>query len=191
MPSFLADAGLAYLLQYAIEGEADEPDVATVCDVLGGTSGPLSVVYRVVVARAARYALGGEEPLCDRVGRIIRVFEGLVLQLPAEQVASLGLTVNDLDAVTAVTVPTFRRLWTAPDGIDPQPSTAISVGNTLPGTQPLNLRIVAAYPGYRGDKYPPEDKYPPKAAYKTTGFPWLLPVMLAILVVALVFLIIR
>jgi hypothetical protein len=87
VPSFLADAGLANLLEYATVGGNGEPDVATVRDVLGGTSGPLSVVYRVVVARAARYALGGEEPLCDRAGRIIRVFEGLVLQLPAEQVA--------------------------------------------------------------------------------------------------------
>lgn len=185
VPSFLADAEQAYLLWYAIEGEVGEPGVATVRDVLGVTSGPLSLVCRVVVAGAAPYEVDGEVPLRDRLGRIVRIFEGLVFQIPAAQVASLGLIVNDLDAVTAMTVPIFRRLWTASGGIDPEPSTAISVGNTLPGTQPLNLRIVEAFPSYD------VDNYAPKAAYKTTGFSWLLPAVLAILAIALVFLIIR
>ena len=83
-PGFLTDAGLTYLLEYASGGEAGEPDAATVCEVIGTTLQPLSVVYRVVVARAGRYGLGDDSPLRDQAGRLIRVFEGLVLRIPSQ-----------------------------------------------------------------------------------------------------------
>ena len=145
VPGFLADAGLTYLLEYASEGEAGETGAATVREVIGTSLRPLSVVYRVVVARASRYGLEGDEPLRDQAGRIIRVFEGLVLRLPAGQVASLGLTVNDLEGVSDVSVPAFRRLWTAPEAIDAEPATAISAGRADPGTGRLSLRLADPY----------------------------------------------
>jgi hypothetical protein len=151
VPGFLADAGLTYLLEYASEGEAGEPGAATVREVIGTSLRPLSVVYRVVVARASRYGLGGDEPLRDQAGRIIRVFEGLVLRLPAGQVASLGLTLNDLEGVTDVSVPAFRRLWTALEAIDAEPATAIAASRADPGTGRLSLRLAEPYvvPGER------------------------------------------
>ncbi len=109
-PGFLADAGQAYVLEYASREEMSGADAITVREVLGVTREPLSLAYRVLEARAHRYGLGGDGVLEDRAGRAIRVFEGLVLQLPAERVPSLGLTTADFDAVTAVTAPAFRKL---------------------------------------------------------------------------------
>lgn len=143
-PAFLADAGQAYILEYASRQETSEPGVVTVRDVLGAIEEPLSLAYRVLEVRADRYGLGGTDPLEDRAGRAIRVFEGLVMRLPAERVPSIGLIAADLDAVTAATAPAFRKLWAAGSGIEPEASAALSVGGTA-GESPLSLRISAPY----------------------------------------------
>lgn len=144
-PGFLANAGQAYVLEYASKQETPEPDAVTVREVLGATREPLSLAYRVLEARADRYGLGGEDPLEDDAGRTIRVFEGLVLQLPAERVPSIGLTAEDLDAVTPLTAPAFRKLWAAETRIEAEASTAISVGGVASDARPLNLRIAEPY----------------------------------------------
>lgn len=144
VPGFLADTGQAYVLEYASR-EPGEPDAVTVREVLGALPKPLSLAYRVTEARADRYGLGGEDLLEDRAGRTIRVFEGLVLQLPAERVASLGLTAEDLETVSGVTVPAFRKLWEAGTRIDAEPSAAIRVGGDAPGARPVNLQIAEPY----------------------------------------------
>jgi hypothetical protein len=144
-PGFLADAGLAYVLEYASRQETPEPDAVTVREVLGATHGPLSLAYRVLEARADRYGLGGEEVLEDGAGRAIRIFEGLVLRLPAERVSSIGLTGADLDAVIAVTAPAFRKLWAAEGRIEPEAAPALSVGGTASDARPLNLQIAQPY----------------------------------------------
>jgi hypothetical protein len=144
VPGFLADTGQGYVLEYASR-EPGEPGAVTVREVLGATPRPLSLAYRVTEARADRYGLGGEGLLEDRAGRTIRVFEGLVLQLPAGRVASLGLTADDLETVTGVTVPAFRKLWAAGTRIDAEPSAAIRVGGDAPRARPVNLRIAEPY----------------------------------------------
>jgi hypothetical protein len=144
VPGFLDDAGLAYVLEYASKQETDEPGTVTVRDVAGATAGPLSVAYRVTEARADRYGLGGTDLLEDAAGRAIRVFEGLVLRIPAERVPSIGLTEADLDAVTVATVPAVRKLWAAGTRIDAEHSTPISVGGAW-ATRPLNVQIAEPY----------------------------------------------
>ena len=144
VPGFLAEAGLAYVLEYASEGEVSEPGTATVREVIGATSEPLSLVYRVTEARADHYKLGGEERLRDRAGRVIPAFEGLVLRLPAGRVASLGVTAEDLDLAVRVAVPAFGQLWAAKGHIEAEPSTAISVGGGA-GATTLNLQIAEPY----------------------------------------------
>ncbi len=144
-PGFLVHAGQAYLLEYASKQQTREPDAVTVREVLGATREPLSLAYRVLEARADRYGLGGEDSLEDNAGRTIRVFEGLVLQLPAERVPSLGLTAEDLDAVTLMTASAFRKLWAAETRIEPETSTAISVGGVASDARPFNLRIAEPY----------------------------------------------
>jgi hypothetical protein len=144
VPGFMDDAGQAYVLEYASKQETDEPGIVTVRDVVGATAGPLSVAYRVTEARAGRYGLDGDDLLEDGAGRAIRMFEGLVLRIPAERVPSIGLTVADLDAVTAVTVPVFRKLWTAGTPIDAELSTPFQVGGA-PGSRPLPVRIAEPY----------------------------------------------
>jgi hypothetical protein len=150
VPGFLADAGQAFVLEYASR-EPGEPNAVTVREVLGATPRPLSLAYRVTEARADRYGLGGKDLLEDRAGRAIRVFEGLVLQLPAERVASLGLTAEDLETVAGVTVPAFRKLWAAGMRIDAEPSAAIRVGGDAPGARPVHLRIDEPYVVPGGD----------------------------------------
>jgi hypothetical protein len=145
VPGFLAEAGQAYLLEYASKGEASEPGHLTVREVAGAATRPLSIAYRVAEARAAHYGLAGDGVLADRVGRTIRIFEGLVLRLPAEQVASVRLTAEDLDAVAEVAGPAFRKLWAAGARIDAESSNAISVGDAARGTRLLDVRIAEPY----------------------------------------------
>lgn len=155
VPSFLEEAGHAYVLEYASRQE-DEPGTVTVRDVIGISPEPLCLAYRVTEARADLYGLGGAELLEDGTGRTIRVFEGLVLRVPAERVPSIGLTAADLDVVTGITVPAFRKLWKAGTSIDAEPSTPISVGGAsvggaASGPRFLNLQIAEPYvvPGAR------------------------------------------
>jgi hypothetical protein len=145
LPGFLAENGEAYLLEYASRAEPGEPDAVTVREVLGASASPLTLAYRVVEAEAGRYGLSGREQLRDRTGRIIRVFEGLVLGLPAERVASLGLTDVDLDTVTSAITPAFRKLLTATSVIEADPTMAISVGSGVGGTGSLPSRIAEPY----------------------------------------------
>jgi hypothetical protein len=144
VPGFLADAGLTYVLEYASRQETDEPGTATVREVLGAP-GTLSLAYRVREARGDRYGLGEEEVLEDVSGRPIRVFEGLVLPLPAPEVASLGLTTGDLDAVARLAAPLLRRLWKAETSLEAEPSGPRLVGNADPAAWPLNMQIAEPY----------------------------------------------
>jgi hypothetical protein len=145
VPDFLADAGLTYVLEYASREETAEPDVAIVREVRNITYKPLSLVYRVMEARAYRYDLGGDDLLEDHAGRTIRVFEGLTLPVTAAHVASFGLTVYDMDMVSGMTVPAFRKLWVADTRIDPERSAPIAVGDAAVGIPALNLRIAEPY----------------------------------------------
>jgi hypothetical protein len=164
VPGLLADAEQAYILEYASRQETSEPGVVTVRDVFGAIEEPLSLAYRVLEVRADRYGLGGADPLEDQAGRAIRVFEGLVLQLPADRVPLIGLTAADLEAVTAATAPAFRKLWEAGSRIEPEASAALSVGGTT-GESPLSLRISEPYvvPGTSAKRRPAQPRRRPTA----------------------------
>ncbi len=145
VPDFLAETGQAYVLEYASKGEAGEPDHLTVREVVGAATEPLSIAYRVTEAHADRCGLDGGIALEDRTGRTVRIFEGLVLRLPAERAASVCLTVEDLNAVGEVTDSAFRKLWVADARIDAELSTALSVGDTAQGTRLADVRITEPY----------------------------------------------
>jgi hypothetical protein len=161
VPAFLAEDGLTYVLEYASRQETDEPGAVTVRDVIGAGHRPLSLAYRVTEAHAADYGLG-DGLLEDAAGRTIRVFEGLVLQIPAERIRSVGLTAADLDVVTSVTVPAFRKLWMAGTSVDAEPSTEISVGGSASGSRPLDLQIVEPYVAPNGPVPPRTRRDPPR-----------------------------
>jgi hypothetical protein len=151
VPEFLADAGQAYVLEFASKGQASQPATAMVREVRGAVTEPLSLAYRVTEALA--------EPdgyHVDQAVRTMRVFEGLVLPMPAEQVASLGLTVEDLDAVADITAPVLEKLRTAGADLDAEPSTAISVGDTGQDARLLDLQVAKPWvvPGPRDDRPP-------------------------------------
>jgi hypothetical protein len=129
VPEFLADAGQAYVLEYASKGQAGRPDTVTVREIRGAVTEPLSLAYRVIER-------------CDEPdGRGGRVFEGLVLQMPAEKVASLGLTVADLDTVASITAPAFGKPQPAGAPVEAEPSASICVGDMAQDTRLLDLRI--------------------------------------------------
>lgn len=128
VPEFLADAGQAYVLEYASKGQVSQPDTVTVRELHGTIIEPLSLAYRVTEVLAEGGAPGDDRPE-NRARRPVRVFEGLVLQLSAEQVVSLGLTVADLDTVTSIAAPALRKLWAAKKRIDAEASNAISIGD--------------------------------------------------------------
>jgi hypothetical protein len=176
VPDFLAEAEQAYVLEYASKGEASGPDTIRVREVIGAVTEPLSIAYRVTQARADRYGLAGGGALEDRAGRSIRVFEGLVLPLPAERIASVGLTVQDLDAVTELTGPAFRKLWAAETRIDAEPSTAIAVGNSAQGARLLQVQVAEPYviPGSTAGRRashrpPPRDRGAPPSGRDRPG----------------------
>ena len=138
VPEFLADAGQAYVLEYASKGQAGQPDTVTVREIRGAVTEPLSLAYRVAERRDEPDARGGPR---DRASRTRRVFEGLVLQVHAENVASLGLTVADLDAVSSIIAPAFGKPRAAGAPIEAEPSAAICVGDLARDARLLNLRM--------------------------------------------------
>src|SRR5262249_53148990 len=78
-------------------------------------------------------------------GRPIRVFEGLVLPLPAPEVVSLGLTTRDLDAVAGLAAPLLRKLWKAETSLEAEPSAPRLVGAADPAAWPLKMQIAEPY----------------------------------------------
>ena len=149
VPEFLADAGQAYVLEYASKGQAGQPDTVTVREIRGAVTEPLSLAYRVAERRDEPDARGGPR---DRASRTRRVFEGLVLQVHAENVASLGLTVADLDAVSSIIAPAFGKPRAAGAPIEAEPSAAICVGDLARDARLLNLRMAKPWvvPGSSG-----------------------------------------
>ena len=149
VPEFLADAGQAYVLEYASKGQVGPPDTVTVREIRGAVTEPLSLAYRVTERRDEPDARGGPK---DRAGRTRRVFEGLVLQVHAEKVASLGLTVADLDAVASIISPAFGRPRAAGAPVEAEPSAAICVGDMAEDAPLLDLRMAKPWvvPGSSG-----------------------------------------
>jgi hypothetical protein len=142
VPDFLAEANEAYLLEYASRAEAGAgPGELIIRTVSGSVTGPVAIAYRVAEATADRYGLDGGMRLRDRSGRDIRVFEGLVLRVSAGHVRGLDITAADMDGVTALTAPAFRRLWAAADAIEADRSAAVSLGSGLPGSPVLGSYV--------------------------------------------------
>src|ERR1700730_13969924 len=79
-PRFLSEAGLGLLLAETAGGDDSGPDSATRREILGSTVGDISLVFRVIKAKARDYGLGGDEVLLDRSGRSIHLIEGFVVQ---------------------------------------------------------------------------------------------------------------
>ena len=149
VPEFLADAGQAYVLEYASKGQAGQPDTVTVREIRGAVTEPLSLAYRVTERRDEPDARAGPK---DRPGRTRRVFEGLVLRVHADKVASLGLTVADLDAVAGIAATAFGKPRAGGAPIDAEPSAAICVGDMAEDARLLDLRMAKpwAVPGSSG-----------------------------------------
>jgi hypothetical protein len=149
VPEFLADAGQAYVLEYASKGQVGPPETVTVREIRGAVTEPLSLAYRVTERRDEPGASGGPKA---RAGRTRRVFEGLVLEVHAEKVASLGLTVADLDAVAGITAPAFGKPRPAGVPVKAEPSAAICVGDTAEDARLLDLRMAKPWvmPGSSG-----------------------------------------
>ena len=158
VPEFLAHAGQAYVLEYASKGQASQPGTVMVREIRGAVIEPLSLAYRVTETVADRGESDGHDVPAYRAGRTMRRFEGLVLQASADQVASLGLNVADLDAVASVTDPAFGKLRAAETPVEAQPSTAISIADLALDARLLDLQMAKPYvvPGAESRPEPAE-----------------------------------
>ncbi len=141
VPEFLADVGQAYVLEYASRGQASQPGTVTVREIHGTATDPLSLAYRITETSAGQGESESGEATQNPGAHAVRIFEGLVLQMPAEQVASQGLTVADLEAAASIAAPAFRKAWAAQTRIDAEPSTAICLGAADRDAPPLDLQI--------------------------------------------------
>jgi hypothetical protein len=145
VPEFLADAGQAYVLEYASRGQTSQPGTVTVREIHGAVTDPLSLAYRITETRADPGRPEGGDGPEDGAGKTVRIFEGLVLPMPAEQVASLGLTVADLDAAASIAAPAFRKAWAVQTRVDAEPSTAICVAAADHGAPLVDPQIAGPW----------------------------------------------
>ena len=190
VPEFLVDAGQGYVLEYASRGQASGPATVTVRELRGTVIEPLSLAYRVTEAPADDSGPGGADGPQNQAGRTVRVFEGLVLQMPAEQVASVGLTVADLDAVASIAAPAFRKLWAAETRIEAEPLAAIGVGSTDHGARLLELQL--AQPWVIPLRERPNDRPPePREVLRERGGVKVLAVIVCVLAALLVWYLVR
>src|ERR1700730_13243130 len=109
-PRFLSEAGLALLLAEAAGGDDSGPDSATCREILGSPVGDISLVFRVIKAKAQDYGLGGDEVLRDRSGRSIRLIEGFVVQ---SRKSVLRVSQNDLQTTHEMVKGVYHDFWQA------------------------------------------------------------------------------
>jgi hypothetical protein len=109
-PRFLSEAGLALLLAEAAGGDDSDPDSATCREILGSPVGDISLVFRVIKAKAQDYGLGGDEVLRDRSGRSIRLIEGFVVQ---GRKSVLRVSQNDLQITHEMVKGVYHDFWQA------------------------------------------------------------------------------
>lgn len=120
-PQFLSEADLAGLLAEAVGGDYSGLGSATYREILGSPVGDMSLVFRVVKAKAQDYGLGGEEVLFDRSGRSIRLIEGFVIRGSS---GGLRVSRNDFQITHEIVKDVYYDFWQAKttfEGISSQP----------------------------------------------------------------------
>src|SRR5437660_3201509 len=111
-PPFLSERGLSMLLAEAAGGDESGPGDATYRESRGSEGGDISLIFRVVRAKARDYDLGGDEALKDRGGRSIRLIEGFVVR---GRKKTLQITHGDLQMAHNLVKEAYRKFWDADD----------------------------------------------------------------------------
>lgn len=111
-PQFLSERGLSMLLAEAAGGDDSGPDDAIYREVRGSQVGDLSLIFRVVRAKAQDYDIGGDEALKDQGGRPIRLIEGFVVR---ERANRIKVTHGDLQTAHNLVKEAYRKFWDADD----------------------------------------------------------------------------
>lgn len=111
IPAFMTDVPMAVALLSGTGGDPGEPGSALLREIEAPHEPPVTVVYRVRVARAEDVGVPGTETLTDAVGRPVLLTEGLVLRRHAASVLESGVAQAALDRAHDLVVPAFQRFW--------------------------------------------------------------------------------
>lgn len=143
-PDFLTGARELGALTRA-SATVDLPEgAASARELRGLAGGPLTIVYRSFHPRGSDFGIPGEEMLTDRVGRPIRITEGLVLRHSLEEAGRPKVTRADLDRAHARVADAYRDFWQQGDAYQRRAVGAQRLGEDPSDGSPLHL--VAAAP---------------------------------------------
>ncbi|MBE9138866.1 hypothetical protein IQ254_16970 [Nodosilinea sp. LEGE 07088] len=115
-PDFMCKANETSLLAKTAEGDINGEIHAYSREIYGSKSGDLTIIYRVVEAKATDLVPGSEGTLKDSFGREICLIEGVVLKGIHK---APGLTLNFLDLVHCQLAKDYQDFW---EWIVPQPA---------------------------------------------------------------------
>src|SRR5579859_7459213 len=111
-PQILVENSLSYLLTQASGGPDSPPLSATFCEIRGTEIGTISVIFRVIRPQAKDYELEGFD-LRDKVGRPIRLIEGMVIIGSYREIDDITLTQEDFLFVHQHVKDAYRAFWEA------------------------------------------------------------------------------
>ena len=94
---------------------------------IDSSDGRFRIVYRVTDARMRDFGLGGDNPVTDRRGRRIDIFEGLVFRHDHEERRCPAVGCADLDRVHDLVRDDYQRFWSQDGRVRTTGSTSFAV----------------------------------------------------------------
>ena len=149
VPEFMADDTSTSALSGATGAVILPADAASVRELRGLASGPVSVVYRSFNPRGDDFGMSDRRgELTDAFGRMIRVTEGFVVRRAVGDSAPLAVGIADLERAHAEVADAYREFWERDQAYVRRTSGAYPLVTANESTkQPV--RLVAAAPWSR------------------------------------------
>jgi Fibronectin type III domain len=130
-----------------------------------GPDGPFRVVYRVAGDRMRDFGLGGDEPVTDRSGRRIDVFEGLVCHPDPDRETWPAIGWSDLERAHDLVREDYRRFWSADGRVRATRSASFPVTGR---GGPIRPAVLPPQPGEQDQEAPVITRSWPTAAAPAT-----------------------
>jgi hypothetical protein len=149
VPDFMEDAASTNALSGATGAVNLPADAASVRELRGLASGPVSIVYRSFNPRGDDFGLGDRRgELTDGFGRMIRVAEGFVVRRTVGEAAPLEVGLADLERAHAEVAGAYREFWEQDRAYVRRTSGAYPLG-TAADRSAKPVHLVAAAPWSR------------------------------------------
>lgn len=140
-PQFLTERGLSILLAEAAGGDENGPDEAYYREIHSSEVGDLSLIFRVIRAKAADYDLGGSEILRDKVGRPIRLIEGFVVQGGARKMKEEVIMPDTFEVAHNMVKGAYRKFWHEEDSFVERSSLPFRLPVGSYTARPVELKV--------------------------------------------------